>query len=210
MAELPLSTSDSAPAAKAAGERLTAVNALLYASITDAQGIIKALDTKLSVALVIFTISLPKFDAIYKEGAVAVDACPGASWPLVGLFVLSWFFGLFCAFRGLVAIDNPSDHIEYGDAKGMFYGGGHFKSTWLNIFYNRVSDTRPKLLDHLDDLPIDAAGVQKELAFEQLKLAYIRSVKIRRVVAAYTAVIVWIMSGAALWTVALALGPVKN
>lgn len=204
MPDMPIKTADTDAAAKVAAEKLTSTNTFLYAAIADTQGVIRALDTKLSVALVIFTLALPKFDAIYAAGTVATAARPWLIWPFVIMFVLAWSGGLVCAFRGLVAIDNPGDHIEHGDAKGAFYCGGHFTMTFKDSFQNAFAAVRPKLLNHQVALPADALAIQKELAYEQLKLAYIRAIKIRRVSTTYMAVLVWIASGALIWTAALA------
>lgn len=197
------STVQISPAVPAAPSVCPSTLTFLYASINDMQAVIRALDAKLSVALVIFSIALTKFDVLYEGGGKFVSSHPRAGLVLVSIFFLAWAIGVLSAFLGLIAINNPEAHIEFSGISGAFYGGGLFPLKFLDSFFNRYAAARPKLISHQMNIPKDDASVVAELSFEQMKLAYIRAIKLRRVRTAFFALVTWISIGITCWLVTL-------
>lgn len=89
---------------------------------------------------------------------------------------------LFSAIKSITAIDNPSNHIiNASDFKGIYYSGYLFETNYSDIFLNREELKSSKdVLTHYADFSNDAEEIARELAFEQMKLIYIRDIKICR------------------------------
>lgn len=157
----------------------------LYASIADAQAAIRAVDTKLSIILVLLSIALTKGDIllqIYKAGIPKSQSlCVAATM----LFIVAWAAGMWSTFMGLAAIDNPTNHICNITTKGTFYSSRTFTPGFIDSLYNRQPPSKSDFGILRDRLPQNAEQAIDELAFEQMKLAYIRAIKIKRCNVAY-------------------------
>jgi hypothetical protein len=175
----------------------------LYSSINDMQAVIRALDAKLSGLLVIFCIAINKLDLLHDAGQKFVSAHPRSGYLLVTTFFVAWLLGMLSAFLGLVAIDNPAAHIDCTNINGTFYSGRLFSPKLLDSFYNRRTRRRPKLDAHQTALPKTENDIFEELSFEQMKLAYIRSIKIRRARTAFFSLLAWFATGIICWAVTL-------
>lgn len=175
----------------------------LYSSINDMQAVIRALDAKLSGLLVIFCIAINKLDLLYEAGKNFVLAHPQSGSLLVATFFVAWLLGILSAFLGLVAIDNPAAHIESININGTFYSGRLFYPKLVDSFYNRRTRRRPKLDAHQTALPKTENDIFEELSFEQMKLAYIRSMKIRRSRTAFFSLMAWFATGIVCWAFTL-------
>lgn len=175
----------------------------LYSSINDIQAVIRALDAKLSGLLVIFCIAINKFDLLHDAGQNFISAHPRSGYLLVATFFVAWLLGIWSAFLGLVAIDNPAAHIECANPNGTFYSGRLFSPKLLDSFYNRRARKQPKLAAHQTALPKTENDIFAELSFEQMKLAYIRSMKIRRARTAFFSLMAWFATGIICWAVTL-------
>lgn len=139
----------------------------LYEAIKDAQGTIRALDFKanaLLVTMALFVTNLSRF-------LDAVDASrtkrPELAWIVVGLALLgivTWLVAVTSAFLALRSRVDPAHHISVkGCAKGTFYDASP----------GDVSVTR-----RVTELPGDEDAAVCELAYEHMKLAYIRGLKV--------------------------------
>ncbi len=113
----------------------------LLAAINDTQAVVRQIDTKLGILMTIFAIPLTKLGVIYAKCALTIKSNTGCMSSLcvilTAVFVVSWIIGFIAAFRGLIGIDNPSEHVSGIKPKGTFYGGGLFKPMgFADIFFN--------------------------------------------------------------------------
>jgi hypothetical protein len=183
----------------------------LYNSITDIQGVIRAIDTKLNYLLVILIIPLTKLNGIYSIAVISNKKA--FSYQILGylsvliliIFVLSWLFAFVLAMRGIIGIDNPVNHVSGTRPKGTFYGGYLYKVTFLDTLINRNIQSACKLEEHLPTIPADMDAIRKELIFEQMKLIYIRTIKMARQYYAFIFGAIWIVCGGMVWLTSLAL-----
>ena len=181
----------------------------LYASINDIQSTIRAIDAKISVLMVILIIPLSKLNSIYDVCSKLVKFDSGkftfAFALLVIFFALFWFFSFWAAIKAIISIDNPVDHVDGDKPTGTFYCGHLYDTETDDAFTNRKIKSKKTLSEHQNSLPEDEDSLKKELAFEQMKLVYIRSMKLVRCKFAYSLGLWWIATGGAIWLLKLLL-----
>lgn len=175
-----------------------------YNSIIDLQGTIRAIDTKLGLLLIILVFPISNLSKIYQS----IDLLSNNVNSTIGLlifiliiivFVFSWLLAFLAAFIALIAIDEPSKHINNDKkASGNFHLSGMFKLTYKDVFKNRKSIRSIRSLSgYFEDLSkIDELT---ELVFEQMKLSYIKDIKIKRQKWAYWLSLIWLISGFSIW-----------
>ena len=120
---------------------------------------------------------------------------------IVTFFIISWFLAFVSTIRTIVSIENPSAHIvNSAEHSGTFYCGGLFKVCFIDSLINRESVTSNRdVKKHIETLPSSRKEVITELAFEQIKLSYIRDIKSIRQKWAYKFTTMWLASGFVLY-----------
>jgi hypothetical protein len=157
--------------------------AFLYAAVEDLQGTVRAIDIKAEVLLIAMTV--PLSDASGFAGMVWNLVTGGhlivrglAAVAALGL-ILTWIAAFISTFRVLIGHHNPSDAIlDHSPAKGAFFAGHLFKFTRSDLICDRLVKSSKTLKEHIESLPATEEAVIAELAYEQLKLAFICSRKI--------------------------------
>jgi len=186
----------------------------LLAAINDTQAIIRAIDAKLGILMTIFVIPLTKLGIIYSKCIFIVNTTTECNSTVCALltiaFGISWLFGFTTAFRGLVGIDNPAQHvavIEKGKLpKGTFYRGALFNELCVcHAIDNYHGLTSIPFEDQFKELPKTLDEIHRELIFEQAKIVYIRHVKIHRMKWAFWSAFSWVVTGGIIWVVYLVL-----
>jgi hypothetical protein len=174
----------------------------LYAAIIDTQETIRAIDGKIEMLLLFLVIpvtALPQLLAQAKNLWTAHTSCAahGGIAGLTAAFVLSWLVAFFCSFRTLSSISNPLMHIRQPcDATGAFYRGGEYIVSLRDVLANRTEPTsKSTVKDVVAALPGEEEAVLDELAAEQLKVVYIRDIKIIRQRWAYRVAFAWVLVG---------------
>jgi hypothetical protein len=179
----------------------------LISSIVDIQGTIRALDSKVGIIFVILSIPFGSIGKIYNTCKILLlsgsKAAPyfNIHLFLIFIFLILWILAFICAVRAVISIENPSEHIvNSGDYTGFFYCGGMYQFGLLDSFFNRKNIKAVKdVKKHVDSLPISQQQINEELAFEQMKLAYIRDVKSIRQKWAYRFTILWLLDGCTIY-----------
>jgi hypothetical protein len=157
--------------------------AFLYAAINDTQGTVRALDVKAEVLLAAMTAALSRAYGVsmivwgmMTQGHMAVRILSAAASVVL---LLSWIASYVCSFRVLVGSPNPAKAIpDHAPANGAFFAGHLFRFRALDLLRDRPVISSRSLQDHLALLPVGDEATIAELAFEQLKLAYICGRKI--------------------------------
>jgi len=167
----------------------TSRSQFLYASISDIQATIRAMDTKANVLLLVLFVPVsritdisPMFHYLTRERfgfmswiATVVAVAMLFFW-LVSLVLTLWYVS---------AVHNPSTHVTGNKPPGSFYSATLFNVRLWNIKSARYASSQ-SLDEHLKQLPQTDEEICRELAFEQMKLVYIRSRKMALIKSGYT------------------------
>src|SRR5271157_127785 len=160
----------------------------LYQSVSDIQSTIRAIDTKLGIVLIILTLPFANMGKICDK-IFPYFLATKLSFPyvcaiiLVGAFAVIWILAFGAALRGIIGIDYPVKHVKLGSvtSSGAFYAGGLFTRRFIDSFINRRKLVSSKSAeDLLAALPKDLTSIGRELLCEQMKVAYIRDLKMTR------------------------------
>lgn len=179
----------------------------LYASLSDLQSTIRAIDSKISYLLVILFLPLTKLGAIYSR--IHELLTHGVLWLailagfLAVTFTLVWLIGFWCALRTIIAIDDPKQHIDGDRPESSFYPGSLFSHGFWDIMGVTKTRSAIQFSRHYASIPDDVGEIAKQLTLEQMKAMYIASLKLKRSVKAYQAAIAWVMTGGILWVLHL-------
>lgn len=167
-------------------------------SILDIQSTIRVIDTKIAVLLVILLSPLSNLGSISTHIESFVTKFPDCfDWFIVLIFIISWVLSVIAAIRVISSIDNPASHIVNNDKySGVFYSGGLYSAGILDVFFNRLILKASKDVDrHLTTFPDSDESIEKELVFEQMKLVYIRDLKLCRLSFSISATFIWLPVG---------------
>lgn len=144
---------------------------------------IRAIDVKIGALLTIVLLPLAATPRIFAhlENFYRI----WSYWPAFAAnmaFLLVWLLALGCLVLGISVIDNPAIHIPNLKAyKGSFYAGGLFNLSLTDALMNRGSVmAKINPVTFIDDIPDQDPAILAELAFEHMKLAYIRDMKMNR------------------------------
>lgn len=176
--------------------------AFLGGAILDAQSIIRAIDVKIGALLVGLLAPLSSLGKIWNVLMhVSVIAPVSIGIGLAALFFLTWICAIVALVRALSAIDNPSHHIVNSERyKGSFYAGGLYHFGALDVFFNRAIIKASKdVAAFIAEAPETKEQIDNELAFEQLKLIYIRDAKLFRLHAGIIFASMWVAIGIAIF-----------
>lgn len=185
----------------------------LYQAISDIQGTIRAIDTKLSILLVILSLPFTNLGKIYNRISVLLKSNPQISIEIVFvamtvIFSVTWLIAFVSALRGIISVDNPSKHISGIEQtkNGSFYSSGLFNLALIDCFFNRKKVmSRSSFSELLSNLPVKTEQIANELRFEQLKLAYIRDIKLNRQLWAFRFSFFWLFFGFAIYSISVLL-----
>ncbi|MFW9880289.1 MAG: hypothetical protein ACFFG0_45020 [Candidatus Thorarchaeota archaeon] len=167
------------------------------------QGTIRAIDNKLNFIMIILVIPIMKLNAIYSHANSFITQHETfVSYVMLLLFVLFWGLAFIFTLRGLSSIDNSSKHIDpvsLGTYHAQYFKFSFFDSLLI------PGEKKPNrtINDILHFLPTNMEELQKELAFEQLKLSYICGIKIVRQKHAYLFLLLWMLTGSIIWWLSL-------
>lgn len=178
----------------------------LYASISDIQNTIRLIDAKIGFIVVFLLIPLSKLGKI-TTSFICLYPVYASMWQQLLFFILLfvfaglWFLAFLCAFKAVSSIDNPAYHIAgYKKMKGTFFSGGLYKLNLADAVINRRSLlSTQNVNEHTAILPQDSAQLIDELTFDQMKLAYIRDIKLFRQKWAYRLTFIWLSVGFAIY-----------
>jgi hypothetical protein len=161
---------------------LEARNDFLIAAIEDLRDSIRAMDFKAEVLLI--AMSAPLMDASGTASAIvglvhsANPVIAALSTGSAAVLVVGWF-GAFCLIlRLLLAGLNPAAAVpDHSDAKDVFFPAALFRVRKRDLWRPHRVVTSKSVQDHLDEMPVTLEEIAVELAFEQMKLAFLFSIK---------------------------------
>jgi hypothetical protein len=174
-----------------------------YSAIADCQSTIRAIDVKLGALL---TAAFLPLGVIDKIGAVFSSFKNSFSnyFPDVAIFIffILWLLVVVALIRTLAAIDNPKAHISRSsEHSGSFYNGGEFEFRAVDIWFNRKSICSRSQVTQLATRYPEDSNILNELAFEHLKLIYIRDIKLYRLKYCFYGVLLWGLLGVCIFLI---------
>ncbi len=164
----------------------------------DTQGTIRAIDVKVGALLTGLLIPITFLGRIWNHLIhLSETTSPVIAMTIGSTFLIMWLLAVLMLVRTLSAIDNPASHIHKpDDCIGSFYGGGLFTLGPLDTIFNRKSIRSTKSLqEFLGEYPASTQEINRELAFEHLKLIYIRDIKLHRFKFALRLATIWLLLG---------------
>lgn len=165
----------------------------LHSAIQDTQQNIRAIDFKIGALLAGLIVPFPQIREIFKYLTINEFWWQHASAAII--FVM-WLITVLILLLALSAIDNPSKHIsDNTNQKGLYFGGGLFNFKLLNIFWRTNNFATKSVRDYKNEIEDTSLDISKELAYEHLKLIYIRDLKIFRLRHAIVLIFVLIIVG---------------
>lgn len=180
----------------------------LYQSIADTQATIRAIDVKIGFIFVILFLPLV---ALKQICSVVLGLVSIAEWFLFPVILVAffWLAAYFFLFKSVVSISSPSSHVEGGLSRGFFYDSSLYSLKLVDGFFNFPIKSRNTLDEYVAMIPSDECDVIRELAFEKMKLTYIRDVKIYRSSLCKKLTLLWVLLGVFLWIVFIFFGAFK-
>jgi hypothetical protein len=151
----------------------------LYAAINDVQSAIRSFDIRAGFLFLILFAPAPLADKLIPEVKALLGGCV-AQRLLVGADLAVWGLALFSLFMAVAAIISPAKRIAGPHGAGTFYGAGLFRVGWVDAFWNRPLTSTRTVAEEAALTPAQEEDLIAELAFEKMKLAYIRDLKAAR------------------------------
>ncbi len=170
----------------------------IKSSISDIQATIRAIDTKIGFALLIVLFPLTNLGKVQWHLINISNKNPKLLFTFLSLlFCLLWLASLVGLIRAISAIDNPTKHIiNNSKFSGTYYAGGVYTFGLSDVFSNRdVIKASIDVDSFFSKIPAEKGAIAKELSFEQLKLVYIRDIKIKRLNFSLFATYIWLTIG---------------
>ncbi len=174
----------------------------LISSINDIQNTIKAVDTKVGFLLVFLGVPITALTKIYSILYALFNRYEFQWWKwivfiYICLFVVSWVLSFLTAVRVLTSIHNPVAHIKNPPTNhGTFFVGGLFTLSYKELLISsKELKSEISFKEFAKKLPKEIENIISELIFEQMKLAYIRDIKIFRQNWAFIFTVGWLLVG---------------
>lgn len=164
----------------------------LLASIADTQNTIRLIDVRAGFLFVVLFLPLSMLDKISAIYGLPAQLSNGTI-ALILVNASLWVMAIVALFLCVVAIDDPSKHVSGSAGTGSFYGGDLFKLTKLHLIWNHPVLSNRDVIQELSISPSTDDQVAAELTFEKIKLAYIRSIKLKRFGAAAFLTAMWLI-----------------
>jgi hypothetical protein len=156
----------------------------LNRAIEENQLTIRAIDVKVTTLVAALLVPLAGIGQIFNHLEAFYAIWP--TWyifliPIV--FLVSWVIALACFVFSMWPMDNPATHVpQQKQFKGSFFAGGLYEFNFSHAILPRANVmAKRNPADLLHDVPRSCDDILGELVFEQMKLAYIRDVKINRI-----------------------------
>ncbi|MCI5144387.1 MAG: hypothetical protein D3923_02415 [Candidatus Electrothrix sp. AR3] len=176
----------------------------LIFAISDLQSTIKAIDAKVSILIALIMIPFASLSKIYSVCIEFIKICNTLNILIIIIFSILWISSFFCLLRVLFPKNNPKDKICGDIPCGLFFlGNDYFK---LDIFDCLLGTKKTSILtfnQHLEKIQEKSGSFIDELAFEQMKLAYILNTKLILYRWGAVLAVVWAALGGWIWLIKL-------
>lgn len=179
----------------------------LYAALVDVQAVIRATDAKVTALFFGLALPLTKLAAIWQVCGELFHKTHCIYFLivmiLVAMFALSWLISLAAALRTVFHVANPAKHIKGDYPTGVFYSPMLYEFSYWDVFFPRQLESKLQFDEYFKSLPSSELDVRRELAFELMKIIYIRGAKMKRAEVAYVMFSTWLVCGGIIWVLVL-------
>jgi hypothetical protein len=189
----------------------------LLASVNDIQATIRAIDLKANALMLTLAVLIGNFDKI--GGVISAllarphDSVFYMSVCIVVLLALAVAFSVWLALWALSANYDPTAHVDApADMRDAFFVAQRYRFSWWSIVFHgkpHASELKPAVVEQQGHVPATPEDATHQLVAEQLKLAYIRDLKMRRINASIVMAAFAILFFAGTWACAFVAGVVK-
>jgi hypothetical protein len=166
----------------------------LLEAIKDGQATIRALDFKANALLVVLALLLTNANKVAAAAGFLSRRHDCLGYAAIGLAIIAVITGVFAvwfAVLTLAAQFDPRSAVDPGEHKdkpylGSFFAGGYYAFLDFPFIFGRFERRSSASLEtHLTRLPVTSEDVVIALAYEQLKLAFIRDSKAKAIRISY-------------------------
>lgn len=151
----------------------------LYQSIADTQNTIRAFDLKSSFLLLVLFVPVGIISQLYED-LVSVFQANAFGRFAVYLMLILWLVAIALHFITLLGVNNPAERVAGEGATGSFFGGDLFSPGFVHSFIGMNNKSARTIAEEISILPNTDKAIVNELAFEKIKLTYIRAIKAAR------------------------------
>lgn len=153
----------------------------LYKALDDSQGTIRAIDIKISFILAIALAPLAVSPAIIDS--IIIMKNDGWFIFLLSLSILAWGISLYLCLKALSSVGNPATKVNFENLhkpSGLLFSGRLYSGTfsWVSLLKNSSEKSKETFEQQVKNY--STLNVEDELVFEQMKLCYIREIKMYR------------------------------
>lgn len=171
----------------------------LYSSIGDMQSTIRAIDTKISMILVVIFLPLTKITEILSWFKTGYSTLSPTISIVIALFAVLWFLSFVCSIFGISSQYSPLKFTsvpENGKNVNSYFRANGTVPGFRNIFrFGYPGKVNIDLVELKGLLPASQDALLEVLLVEQTKLAYIRDCKIKHQKRIYLLMFLWVLSG---------------
>uniref|UniRef100_UPI004056B4CB hypothetical protein n=1 Tax=Candidatus Electronema sp. TaxID=2698783 RepID=UPI004056B4CB len=178
----------------------------LVFAISDIQSTIRAIDAKVGILIVLIMIPIANLSKIYlacKDFLLKSVLCHSLNIFIVSAFSLVWIVSFFCLMRVLFPKNNPKDRIGGKTPSGLFFLGSYFELDIFDCLFGTKKTSSLTFHQHLKRIQGKSGNFIDELAFEQMKLAYILNNKLKLYRWGAALAVIWAALGGLIWMVKL-------
>lgn len=154
----------------------------LKSSINDIQGTIRLIDAKIIALLFIILMPITQIKLIFAsiELVYSYNFFIGLAVSLI--MIVTWISSLTFSLLTIIGVRNPKENIPNNtNYKGLYFGDNLFKLSYKNLVANNKAKIETSVEDYLKKFEgNDDTILFNELVYEQVKLSFIRDVKMLR------------------------------
>lgn len=170
----------------------------LLAALADKQSTIRAVDVKCGFLFFVIFYPVFRLESVYGMAANLISGARCYSLPIIFVGFL-WLVSFLVLFRAASSIGNPAERINGAPTTNTYFLPGLFELGPWAAFVNPNCMSSRSVNEMLKFTPSSEDDAERELMFENMKLAYIRDLKTKRVNICIGLIAVWVIAGAALW-----------
>ncbi len=170
----------------------------ILSAIQDAQSTIRAIDIKMGFLFVVIFYPVLSLQKVMESVQKLVK---GNDIYLITsiLILLLWILSFYTLFKSITSISNPNNTIKGNAPDSKYHNGGLYDFCFLDNFFNYPIKTNVDFYEHVHNYPKDEPSLNAQLIFEQMKLSYIRDIKIKRSSLCLKLTFSWIVFGLISW-----------
>ena len=180
----------------------------LVFAISDIQSTIRAIDAKVGILIVLTMTPVANLSKIYLACEIFLSKsffCNSLNILVLSFFILTWIASFFCLIRVLFPKNNPKYRICRNTPSGLFFLGNYFELDIFDCLFGTKKTSSLTFHQHIERIKEKSGNFIDELAFEQMKLAYILNSKLKLYRWGTALAVIWAALGGFIWLIKLSV-----